>query len=83
MPVTAQNMSYVSVVATGLVVFVVSLWFTTKRGVFKGPKIDMALLIERRNAAIQGEVIAAVEVSPKTENDAVGDDAKDDKTSSF
>ncbi len=56
MPVNAQNMSYVSVVSSGLVVFVVTLWFTTKRGVFTGPRIDWDLLLERRNAAIEGEV---------------------------
>ena len=58
MPVTPQNMSYVSVVSSGLVVFVVTLWFTTKRSVFKGPRIDWDLLLERRNAAIGGEVLA-------------------------
>lgn len=62
-PVTPQNMSYVSVVVAGLVLFVVCLWFTTKRGVFTGPKINMELLVERRNAAIQGQVIAGVEVT--------------------
>lgn len=56
-------MSYVSVVASGLIGFVIILWFTTKRGVFKGPQIDVALLEERRNAAIQGEVIGSVEVA--------------------
>lgn len=48
-------MSYVSVVAAGLILFVVGLWFTTKRGVFKGPRVDVVLLNERRNAAIYGE----------------------------
>ena len=81
-PVTPQNMSYVSVVSAGLVVFVVSLWFSTKRGVFTGPKIDIALLTERRNAALQGEVISAVEVSPKSELDGENS-AKDDKVSSI
>lgn len=52
LPVTPQNMSYVSVVCVGLVSFVVILWFTTKKGVFKGPKIDYDLLRERREAAI-------------------------------
>lgn len=53
-PVTPQNMSYVSVVCVGLVSFVVILWFTTKRGVFKGPHIDYELLRGRREAAIHG-----------------------------
>jgi choline transport protein len=63
-PVTPQNMSYVSVVAAGLIVFVVSLWFTTKRGVFVGPKIDWDLLVARRNAAIQqdGDEVVVVGV---------------------
>ena len=77
-PVTPQNMSYVSVVAAGLVLFVVSLWFTTKKGVFTGPKIDIDLLTERRNAAIQGQVIAAVEVSPHSDS-ALGTSEKDSK----
>jgi choline transport protein len=55
MPVTPANMSYVSVVTVGLVGFVIALWFTTKRGTFKGPHIDMALLNARRHAAIEGE----------------------------
>ena len=61
-PVTVQNMSYVSVVCFGLVSFVVILWFSTKRGVFKGPRIDYELLKERREAAIHdGAVLVAVD----------------------
>jgi len=52
MPVTKTNMNYVSIVVTGLVAFVVALWFTSKKGKFTGPKIDMAQLTERRMAAI-------------------------------
>jgi choline transport protein len=55
MPVTPQNMSYVSVVSVGLIGFVLTLWFTTKRGVFKGPHIDFELLSQRRHAAIEGD----------------------------
>jgi choline transport protein len=55
MPVTPQNMSYVSVVSVGLMCFVITLWFTTKRGVFKGPHIDFELLNQRRHAAIEGD----------------------------
>jgi choline transport protein len=55
MPVTPQNMSYVSVVSVGLMCFVLVLWFTTKRGVFKGPHIDFELLNQRRHAAIEGD----------------------------
>ena len=54
LPATSVNMSYVSVVACGLVAFVVGLWFTTKRGVFKGPKVDLELLTDRREAALFG-----------------------------
>lgn len=57
MPVTKVNMNYVSVVVTGLVAFVVGLWFTSKRGKFTGPKIDIAQLTERRMAAINGDVL--------------------------
>lgn len=52
MPVTPQNMSFVSVVSVGLVGFVLILWFTTKRRVFKGPQIDYELLKARRMMAI-------------------------------
>lgn len=55
MPVTPSNMSYVSVVTTGLTGFVVVLWFTSKRGVFKGPRIDESKLLQRRMAAIHLE----------------------------
>jgi choline transport protein len=55
MPVTPQNMSYVSVVSVGLVGFVIALWFATKRGTFKGPHVDFVLLNARRHAAIEGE----------------------------
>ncbi len=71
MPVTPQNMSYVSVVAFGLVSFVIILWFTTKRGVFTGPKIDFELLNERRNAALH-DGVATIDASS-----ADGLDAKD------
>jgi choline transport protein len=54
MPVTPQNMSYVSVVCVGLTGFVIALWFTTKRGTFIGPKIDYDLLNARRLAALHG-----------------------------
>lgn len=53
-PVTPANMSYVSVVCTGLFTFVIVLWYTTKRGEFKGPVIDFALLASRRMDAIHG-----------------------------
>jgi choline transport protein len=57
LPVTPQNMSYVSVVCTGLVGFVIVLWFTTKKKTFRGPTIDYDLLNERRMAAISDGVI--------------------------
>ena len=57
LPVTPQNMSWVSVVTVGLVAFIIALWFTTKRGTFKGPHIDMDLLNSRRHAALEGEAV--------------------------
>jgi len=51
-PVTPQNMNFVSVVSVGLTLFVLGLWFTSKRGNFLGPKINMAELEERRMAAM-------------------------------
>ncbi|KAL1895024.1 hypothetical protein Sste5346_005444 [Sporothrix stenoceras] len=55
MPVTPSNMSYVSVVTTGLTGFVIILWFTSKRGVFQGPRVDESKLLQRRMAAIHLE----------------------------
>ncbi|PMD50300.1 amino acid transporter, partial [Hyaloscypha bicolor E] len=54
MPVTPQNMNFVSVVTIGLTLFVLGLWFTSKRGKFVGPKINMAELEARRLAAMGG-----------------------------
>ncbi len=56
LPATATNMSYVSVVSTGLVGFVVILWFTGKRKTFTGPKVDLELMEARRLAAIGGDI---------------------------
>ena len=50
-------MQWVSVVTVGLVAFIIALWFTTKRGTFKGPHIDMDLLNSRRHAALEGEAV--------------------------
>lgn len=52
MPVTLNNMSWVPVVSVGLVSFIITLWFTTKKGRFTGPQIDMELLHARRFASI-------------------------------
>ena len=80
MPVTPQNMSYVSVVATGLVGFVIVLWFTTKRGVFKGPHIDFDLLNERRNAALHNGM-ATIDAVSTEENE--GKDHRKDVKATF
>ena len=77
MPVTAQNMSYVSVVTVGLVTFVIVLWFTTKRGVFTGPKIDLDLLNERRNAALHNGV--AIIDAHSADGISTKDDSRDRK----
>ena len=75
MPVTPQNMSYVSIVTVGLVSFVVILWFTTKRGVFTGPKIDYDLLNARRNMALRSEVamVDATSIDGLSTNDNIRD----------
>ncbi|KAF8850225.1 hypothetical protein BDZ45DRAFT_751937 [Acephala macrosclerotiorum] len=56
-PVTKENMNYVSVFVTGLVALVVGLWFTSKKGRFTEPKIDIAQLKEWRMAAINGGIV--------------------------
>lgn len=63
LPATAQSMSYVSVVSAGLVSFVAALWFTTKRKVFKGPKVDYRLMEERRLAAVRIDIVGVDVVS--------------------
>lgn len=64
MPVTVQNMSYVSVVAVGLTAFVLGLWFTSKRGKFTGPHINYAELTQKRMAALGvDEVINGIDRS--------------------
>ncbi|KAK5122246.1 hypothetical protein LTR85_004156 [Meristemomyces frigidus] len=65
LPVTAQNMSYVSVVSGGLVLFVIILWFTTKKGVFRGPKVDYELMNERRLVALGETIGVEVDVHHK------------------
>lgn len=55
MPVTPENMGYVSVVCTGLIGFVIVLWFTTKRKKFTEPRIDHNLLYQRHVAALHRE----------------------------
>lgn len=57
MPVTPENMSYVSVVCTGLVCFVIVLWHATKKGIFKGPRVDFGMLNARREEAIEGILV--------------------------
>ncbi|KAL7783094.1 amino acid transporter [Trichoderma ceciliae] len=52
MPVTSENMNYVSVVYVGLTLLVLLLWFTTKRGTFTGPQVDIQMMNERRLAAL-------------------------------
>lgn len=51
-PVTKTNMNYVSVVSVGLMSFVIGLWFFTKRGIFKGPKIDLEEITRRREEGL-------------------------------
>jgi choline transport protein len=67
MPVTIENMNYVSVVVVGLVTFVLSLWFISKKGEFAGPRINMAELEEKRVAAMRRTV-----VTEGVEQDEVG-----------
>ena len=60
-PATLVNMNWISVVAVALVVFVLVLWFTSKRGVFRGPKADYEKMRLRREEAMGitsgGEVV--------------------------
>ncbi|KAA6415099.1 MAG: amino acid transporter [Lasallia pustulata] len=55
-PVTKANMNYVSVVAVGSVGFVFALWFATKRRTFVGPRVDVELMMRRREEALHVHV---------------------------
>ncbi|KAF4612836.1 hypothetical protein G7Y89_g15538 [Cudoniella acicularis] len=59
-PLKKENMNYTSVVCCGLVLFVVGLWYTSKKEKFTGPKIDMAQLTERRLVGIKGGLTEGV-----------------------
>jgi choline transport protein len=57
MPVTPPGMNYVSVVTTGLIAFVLGLWFISKKGKFVGPHVDIIELESRRRAAIHSVMV--------------------------
>lgn len=60
-PVTLAGMNWISVVAVFLVAFTLLLWVTSKRRVFKGPRVDMEKMRLRREEAMGissgGEVV--------------------------
>jgi choline transport protein len=56
LPVSAQNMNYMSVVAVGLVSMVMIFWFTTRKRHFKGPSVDFVRMAARRQAAIDTSI---------------------------
>jgi choline transport protein len=65
-PVTVKNMNYVSVVAVGIVTFILVLWFTTKRNTFEGPTVDWELIRMRREEALsQDETVLVGELFEK------------------
>jgi choline transport protein len=41
LPVTAQNMNYLSVVVVGVCLFILALWWGGKRKTFTGPNIEL------------------------------------------
>ena len=51
-PVSLETMNWISVVAVGLITFIPVLWFTSKRGSFKGPHVDMEKMRQRREEAL-------------------------------
>jgi len=60
MPFTPQNMNYVSVVVSVLTMFILALWFISKKGKFVGPMINMAELEERRMEALGQTLVTDV-----------------------
>lgn len=77
LPVTPQNMTWVPVVATGMLLFVVILWFATKRKTFNGPHIDLELLNQRRMAALDGNSVAIIQASDTASTAAEGPETKE------
>lgn len=76
LPVTPENMSYVSVVVTGLTAFVVLLWFTTKKRVFSGPNIDLEVMNERRLIGL-GKAVDSIIVTDDAEDSIARSSAKE------
>ena len=66
MPVTVENMNYVSVVSVGLTAFVLILWFASQAGNFTSPKINIQQLEERRIAALGIGILSVTEGLEKT-----------------
>ena len=54
LPVTKENMNYISVVSVGLIAFVLGLWMTSKKSSFRGPTVDLEQIRRRREDALQG-----------------------------
>lgn len=52
LPVTLQNMNYISIVALGLVSMVILFWFTTMKRQFKGPSVNFELMEARRQEGL-------------------------------
>lgn len=71
-PATAENMNYMSVVGASLICMVLAFWFVTKRGKFKGPTVNPAVIDARRQAALYRDALAIetheVEVQEKESN---------------
>ncbi|KAB8229508.1 amino acid/polyamine transporter I [Aspergillus alliaceus] len=53
LPITKSNMNYNSVVALSLLALAYAGWIYSRKGVFKGPKIDTQLLYNARVKALQ------------------------------
>lgn len=54
-PVTPGNMNYIPVVFVALVLFIVVLWFTSKRKSFTGPNVNFEEMEQRRLNALAKE----------------------------
>ena len=57
-PVDPQNMNYMSVVSVGLISMVLVFWFTTKKGKFKGPNVNLEVMRARREAALHADLVS-------------------------
>ncbi|KAL9623413.1 MAG: hypothetical protein Q9160_002306 [Pyrenula sp. 1 TL-2023] len=57
-PVTAENMNWISVMVVFIVALMLVTWFVSIKHVFRGPSINMEMLLRARNETLKGVHVA-------------------------